>query len=321
MSLEAKNIALLLKEAQSIVLFSHISPDGDTIGSTLALYHALKSMDKEVCICCQDAPPANLKTLPGFQEIQAEIPWTPTLAIAIDCADEIRVGKKITDFLDVSKRIVIDHHPTNPGFGDVNWVDAEAAATAELIYQLILELPVELSPEIASCLYAALISDTGNFCYSNTRSFTFEMAAVLLETGFDMPNLVRHMFRMRSRSRTRMMAVCIEHMRYYQEGKIVLCLLDQQVINRTPPQSGDFEGMIDFIRDQENVEIAIMAREVAEGLFKVSFRSIQQVDVAKIAQQWGGGGHVRAAACQIRGDYFSVGQMLLNATTEALASI
>lgn len=314
-----ESVVEVLDHGDQIALFAHISPDGDTLGSALALYHALKGMGKKVCLCCDGTLPPNLKMLPGYDEVFIQPLFVPNIAMAIDCADAARMGKNVTCFEEAQHRIVIDHHRTNEGFGQINWIDAEAAATAELIYQLLLALPTNITQEEAICLYAALASDTGNFSYSNTRAYSFEMAAELLKTGFDMPTLVRNLFRSKSRSRMRMMGVCLQHAKYYFDGKISLCLLDQQVFNLANPQSGDFDGLVDMLRDQENVEIAIFGREVSPNSFKVSFRSVQSADVSVVAQKWGGGGHARAAACLMQGSYFEVGQALLSALQEILS--
>lgn len=313
-------IADALCNGDQIALFTHISPDGDTIGSALALGHALKGLGKKVCICCDGVLPPNLKTLPGYDEVLIQPLFAPNIAVAIDCADAERMGKNITCFQEAAHRIVIDHHRTNEGFGQIDWIDADAAATAELIYQLLLAMPMDLAAEQAMCLYAALVSDTGNFSYSNTRSASFEMAAELLKTGFDMPELIRNLFRTRTRSRVHMMGVCLQHVKYYHEGAVSFCLLDQQILSQANPQSGDFDGLVDLLRDQEQVEIAVFGREVSPNAFKVSFRSVRSADVSILAQKWGGGGHARAAACLMQGSYFEVGQALIEGLEELLSS-
>lgn len=315
-----KKIISLLQTKNRIALFSHISPDGDTIGSGLALYLALKSLGKEVALYCDGTPPLHLSMLSGYEDIITEgKSENHEVSVAIDCADEKRVGGNIGAFHAAADRIVIDHHMTNEGFGDINWIDAEAAATSELIFQLVDAMLPAIPLDVATCLYTALISDTGNFAYSNTRAFSFAMTARLVEIGVETSSIVRKLFSVKTPSRMRMMSVCINQMKYYNGGSIAICVLDRQLISQIMPQSGDFDGMVEMIRDQEGVEVAILAREVVPSVYKVSFRSVQLVNVAQVAQKWQGGGHARAAACQISGsNFYDIGRRLLAGVQEAM---
>lgn len=317
-----QKIACELNNGDDIALFTHISPDGDCIGSALALYGALVSMGKNVCVCCDGKVPKNLHSLPWIDRIFEEAPFLPAIAVAIDCADEGRLGNVLEQFQAAKHKIVIDHHGTNTGFGDIDWIDPEAAAVAELIYPLIKSLQTPVTAQIASCLYAALASDTGNFSYSNTRPYSFLMASELLDTGFDMSALSRSMFRVRSKGYAHMLSLVSSQMRFFEEGKIVMALIDKSAMGNYPFESGDHEGIVDFLRDQEGVELAIFAKEtVAGGEFKTSLRSLNEVDVAKIASKWSGGGHKRAAGCIIEGTIFSVGASLLEAGIASLKRI
>lgn len=297
-----REIAQIIRQNDGVMLISHISPDGDTLGSACALLLALRAMGKKACAVCEGLPSANLRRMPFIDQISREAPFEPQVAIAVDCADARRIGDFVQHFERAPINIAIDHHATNGGYGQVNWIDPHASATGEMIYSLIKELGVEIGRDIATCLYIALSTDTGNFSYSNTTGNTLRIAAELLETGFDMTGLHRDLFRVRSFARSRLLGIALERAQLHFEGRMVMSSLTYKEVGAVGSENAINEGVIDMLRDIEGVEVAVYMHQTAEGIYRVSFRSNSYVDVCAIALEFGGGGHIRAAGCGIHGE-------------------
>lgn len=297
-----KEAADAIRRCDDFALIAHIAPDGDTVGSVLALLFALESMGKRVTALCDGDPPSDLRKLPGLDRFEryddterAHFCASNRTVIAVDCADRGRLGAAIELFDETPVRIVIDHHVSNDGFGGINLIDGGAAATGELIAQLIDELGVAMTTSIAACLYAAIASDTGGFVYSNTTGITLRLAARLIDFGIDFSALQRDLFRTRSIAKTRLIALCLQDFSLHYDGQMSLRVITGDELRASDLLTTDSNGVVEFLRDIEGVEVAVYARQLASGLFKVSMRSQQSVDVASLAARYAGGGHIRAA--------------------------
>lgn len=282
------------------VLISHISPDGDTLGSSLALYEALLTLGKRAQpVCCAPVPDA-YRFCPGMEKVvlPAEAKRA-RCAIAIDCGDLGRLGDAGALFTAAEKTLVIDHHGTNPGFGDVNWVE-ECGATGELIYILLGELGVAVTESIATCLYTAVATDTGNFAYSNTTERSFQTAGALLKSGFDMSRVNRELFRTCPLRKLKLKSELIRASRFYKDGKLVIGMITNAMMDECGATGADAEGLIDDLRDIDTVEVAIVLREEGADLVRVSMRGKNCFNVAEVSKLFGGGGHRLAAGCTFR---------------------
>ena len=296
-----------IKLEDEFLLISHVSPDGDTIGSALALYGMLTGMGKRASLCCDQPVPRVYRFLPFSDVIQKgeEVKENYKNVIAVDCADMARMGNSLRLFEAAQKTGNIDHHRTNVQYGDFNLFDYTASATGELIYRLWAAL--EGAPEankkaqqIATCLFAAICTDTGSFSYGNVSPETFRIAACLLEMGVDVDGVNREIYRTISIGRTKLKGFVLNNIELQADGRIAIVGLYQSDIDRFGAKSEDVEGIIDALRSVDTVEIAMLLREAKDDTYKVSFRSKKYADVSALAQQFGGGGHIRAAGCTIK---------------------
>ncbi|MDO5111101.1 MAG: bifunctional oligoribonuclease/PAP phosphatase NrnA [Clostridia bacterium] len=288
-------IASYLQERDDYTIICHVSPDGDTLGSGLALYGALQKLKKSVQIVCEDALPKVYAFLPfsGALKKPAEAAQTRNV-ISVDCAARDRLGTAETLFANARHTLNIDHHVTNAEYADDNCV-WDTAAAGEIFFDL-LEMMGLIDPDIATCLYTAIMTDTGNFAYSNTSPETLHAAAELIEDGADNAYINRCVYRTMPFSKVRLLGYALAHIELYCNGRLGLSRITRQDFEDAGATCEDVEGIIDHIRDVDTVEIAVLVRESAEaGACKVSLRSKTSLDVGDVAARMNGGGHKRAA--------------------------
>ena len=298
----------------------HIAPDGDTIGSTLALYAALRALGKRVQAVCQDRMPTVYGFLPNIREVLIPERAVKTEnAIAIDCADADRMGRSRTLFEAARSTMQIDHHSTNTMFAARNKVDPSAAATGEIMYRIIFALlDGRLPKDTADCLYTAVLTDTGGFAHSNTTENSFATAAELMRFGIDPSELSRLIYRTVSMPKTRLLGYALSHIELFCSGSVGLCVISQAQLGALHARSEDTEGIIDHIRDIDTVQIAIFIRECLDGDYKVSLRSMDGVNIATMAQNFGGGGHPCAAGFKITMELDTLIDMLISSARELI---
>ncbi len=287
--------AELLKAAGNVVIVSHVSPDGDTLGSSLALAHALRMLGKGVVLNVDDEIPSVFSFLPGIREYRRFSPEESVqadLTVVIDASSADRAGNAL-QVVKSPAVLNIDHHKTNTRFADYLYLDSDAAATAEIIYSLLQELGIRLNREIATCIYEGLYTDTGSFKYSNTSSRTLSMAATLLEYGVN-PSLISDNMEVKSRNQVEMLAKVLETLTFLKDGKIAYVEVAPELYD----YNVDTDTFVSYPRYIEGVEVALLFKQVEENLTRVSFRS-KQMDVAKIALSFNGGGHQKASGCSI----------------------
>ncbi len=312
-------IVRLLSAGERFALICHKSPDGDTLGSAMALALGLRQLGKSAEIFCQMAAPHTLRDLPLFDEVHTEPAMEPGYtAVAVDCADEERMGSMAELFRAGTHRLNIDHHVTNTRYGEANLVDPTAGAAGEIIWDVLKALGVQPNREIALCAYIAVATDTGSFMYSNTTSRSLQVAAETFQQKFDHTDVCNRLFREQSLGRARMIGLCAANLRMFCEGKIALSSATLEEMSRIGAVEEDADGASAFLRDIDTVKAAAFLREVEPGVFKVSMRSKDTVDVCAVAKQFSGGGHVCAAGCTIRGDRETAVTELSAALTGAL---
>lgn len=288
-------VAEKLRAAGTCAVIAHVAPDGDTLGSALALALALEGLGVRADVYCQDEVPKMYRLLPGWERVKAppaEAIAYP-VAVSVDVSDEGRLGSCAALFHAAGERIVIDHHKTNPLFGDVNMV-LEGAATAELMLDVLDALEAPLTREIADNLFVALSTDTGNFSYANTTGRALRAAARLAEAGADIAELTRAVYRVRSPQKTRLIGRAIAGMRLEAGGRIGLICLSEEDFALSGAMDEDTEGIVNYASECEGVQIAILARPSGKGV-KLSLRSTGGADVGALAGTLGGGGHAAAA--------------------------
>ena len=296
MEVTLSQTAELLKKAQSIVLTAHIHPDGDALGSMLGLYHYLISEGKQVEMLLDDELPLNYCFLPGMDKIvkPGENEITADLLVILDASDVERV-LKVREYVHAPS-LNIDHHISNTKFADYLYLDAKAAATAEVLCDLFAYNQALVSTDMANCLYTGIATDCGFFRYANTSPKTLRHAANLLEAGVK-PHLISEQLETRSLNSLRTLTTVLDTLELFAEGKIAAITVEASILKENEELA---EGMINYPRNIEGVDVAIMFKEVSDELVRVSLRS-RGVDVSRLALTFGGGGHIRAAGCSIAG--------------------
>jgi len=304
MSIE--DILLEIRKRETFLITTHVNPEGDAIGSSLALALALSSIGKKVEVITQDPVPKGLKFLPSSDTIKQakSIDRRFDAVITVDCGDLERVGFLKIDNIPGDILINIDHHVTNKGFGAVNFVE-DAVASAQLIYDIMKRLNISLTPDIATCIYTAIMTETGSFRYSNTTSETFKIAQEMVSAGAMPWNIAEQIFNRNNIGRIKLLGLILESLDRSDDGKISWITVREQMYRETGTSKEDVEDFINFPRSIEGVEVAILFRESNQG-WKISLRSNGKVDVSNMALEFGGGGHSMAAGFFIQGGHEEV---------------
>ena len=306
-----------LRDAARVVILPHINPDWDTIGSSFALAEHLRSLGKEATVVTEDTPADILQFLGGEWTVRGEFtPVSPYTAVAVDSGAEDMLGERLSLFTGAEKRIVIDHHGTNSGFGDYCYVDPNAAAVGEILTDLLLD-DGPVSPSIASFLYTAILTDTGGFRFTNTTPHTMRTAARLMEAGADSAGICIQIFENQPLLAMRITARAIDKLQLLHGGKTALIVFDPQDMEELGACSEDTDNLSGLGRSIDGVEVSVSAKPQRGG-YKVSLRSKYYVDVAAIAKGFGGGGHPRAAGFFVPGEFSSVQRILLAAVETEL---
>lgn len=295
-----------LKDATSIGISGHIRPDGDCVGSTMALYLYIKKNmpDKDVHIFLEK--PADIFTC--IKDIECVEDATAVskkfdLFIALDCGEE-RLGDSVKFFKKAKRTINIDHHISNPGTGDVNYIDANASSASELVYNCLDATLID--KDVAQALYIGMIHDTGVFQYSNTSRHTLEVAGELISFGFDFTRIIEETFFEKTFKQTRLMGEALKNSYLMLDGKVSVSVLTLEVMNEYSASSYDTDGIVSNLRNIKGVDTAVFMYQFPSKDYKVSLRSNGVVDVAKVTEVFGGGGHKRAAGCTVSGDYHDI---------------
>jgi phosphoesterase RecJ-like protein len=288
-------------QARTVALLTHVSADGDAFGSTLALMHVLQACGKQVVFYCNDTPADLYAFLPGINKI-APLPNQLDdfdLVVALDAADLNRLGACAAVLKHGRETVCIDHHGTNPGYAQYNWVNPDACATCEVLYDLLAELNYPIDDTAALCLFCGISTDTNHFSYNSVSAHTFEVASRLRGT-LDLNEMTRALYRSRSLGKTRLIGRMLSEMQLYFDGKVALLTCEHSICQQLGADPSDYEGIINYGIETQGVVIAVLARTTAQpGVVKVSLRSAEGYDVAALAASFGGGGHRLAAGCTI----------------------
>lgn len=294
-----QKIASILRNEKDIALVSHIQPDGDAIGSILGLGLALIKRGHTVQMLNPDGVPQIYSFLPGCDLIRRKFLFVPDTVVLMDCTDIERIGSlgKITS--KAQQVVNIDHHISNSFFGKANLVDTNAAATGEIAYKLIEALEIEFDSEIASNLYTAIVTDTGSFQFENTTSETHMIAADLLNYGTDLAAIRSFLWESTPLKSIRLITETLKTLELDGTGRIAWVQIPYDVFQKFGASTEHVEGIVNYAKSVRGVEIGIIFKEYEPNTIKVGLRSKSLVDVNKIAQIFGGGGHKRAAGCII----------------------
>ncbi|HBU11308.1 MAG TPA: hypothetical protein DEB31_00790 [Clostridiales bacterium] len=301
----------------SFAVFTHLNPDGDALGSAFSLASALRGLKKRADVLL-------LAPLPEKYDFPEFRPYLKMLAqadaeeygacIAVDCADELRLADARAFFFS-KPNMNLDHHASNPKYAQVNHV-ADVAATGEIIFDLMRALNATPDEAARIGIYTAIATDTGNFTFSNTTPRAFEICSQIINMGMDINFVANKIFNERSLGATLLISTFIRNMRLHRDGKLAISVITRNEMEEAGAKPSDCESIINYARDVQTVEIAVFIREVKEGAYKVSFRSKQYADVADFAGRYGGGGHVRAAGCMMKGNIYDILQTVVSVAGE-----
>jgi phosphoesterase RecJ-like protein len=303
-----ERIAEIISSGHRFLVASHVRPDGDAIGSILAMYHALSDMGKDVVVYNRDTTPEVYRFLTASEAIVHSIESADAFdaAILLDCSDMERVGDEVERIGAAGRIINIDHHVSNNGFSPLSLVDTKASSTGEIIYGLIEMLGVTITQDIATSIYTAIMTDTGSFCYSNTTTDTLKLAARLVEAGADPRRIAENVYETKPLVQIKLMEEALHTLEIDWKGKIGSIVVTQGMLAELGALPEHTEGLVDLVRSIAGVDVAVFYQEMSKNNFKASLRSKRDIDVEKVAREFDGGGHVNASACRLEGDIDTV---------------
>jgi bifunctional oligoribonuclease and PAP phosphatase NrnA len=301
-------IADEIRKRQRFVLSSHVRPDGDAIGSQLAMAFALWQLGKEVRLVNRDQAPAPLMVFPGVSriEVAGRIDDPGDAVIVMECGDLTRTG---VDGFERGFVINIDHHLGNSNYGALNWFDGTAAACGEMVFELIAELGVPLTPDIATHIYVAILTDTGSFHYSSISPRTFDICRKCVEAGIDPPAIAGAIFDSNSLGRLKLFGAVLSKMELDATGRIATVYVDQKLAQECGGTYEDTEGIVNLPLTVKEIEAVAFFKEAGPDDWRVSMRSKGDVDVNAVAKEFGGGGHKNASGCSARGSFRELKQI------------
>ncbi|MGA8152536.1 MAG: bifunctional oligoribonuclease/PAP phosphatase NrnA [Terriglobales bacterium] len=293
-----KEVLKHIEQRSRFLLTSHARPDGDAIGSALACCQVLRSMGKEAEVVLRDGVPRIYKPLPFADTVitaeRVNGKYEAAIILECDSIQRTRLQGLEDRFL-----ISIDHHVSGRPFAHVNWIDPKAVATAEMVYRLAREAGVAISPEIATCLYTAVLTDTGSFMFQGTSEHTFALARELVLAGADPVHCARNVYFGHSTAKMRLLGAALSNL--HREGPLAWIWVTCEQMERAEAREEDCEGLVNYALSIQDVEVAAFFRELPNGSFRVSLRSKGQLNVAEVATRFGGGGHECASGCSLEG--------------------
>lgn len=302
------NVAAILKKSKNVAVVCHVRPDGDAIGSGLALCAALKNAGKNAYMLCEEPLPERLVIFDNMQ-ICLELPVSIDeidLFVSVDSADVSRIGKFAPLFEAFKGNTLnIDHHISNPGFAKFNYVLANSTATCEILPEIFNAAGFEIDKNIADLLAMGLITDSGNFSHRDVSAKTFAVASLLREKGADTCYIGYEMFTRQTKGRAKLYARAINKLRFEYDDRIVFLTVTQSDFEETGTDKSHTEGFVDFGLSVDGVEVSVALMEVKKNQYKVSLRS-KRADVNAVAEKFGGGGHILASGCMLFGEYEEV---------------
>ncbi len=297
-----QQIIEVIRSNSSFLLTTHEGPDGDAIGSSLALASFLRSIGKAVTVHYQDPVPDLYAFLPGVDSVCAHIPVTDfDVAVVLDIGERKRAGKEFCAFSRVGTTINLDHHLSCDTFGDYNLIDCQAAATGILVYRIAHAFGYRFDRETALCIYVAIITDTGSFRYSNANREAFTIAGEMIECGVNAWDVAEQLYENQPQKRLELLARCLPTLEVFKDGQAASVSVTSDMYAASGADSELTDGFVNYPRSVRGVEVAIFFRQLEERKFKVGFRSKGKVNVAAFSAALGGGGHHNAAGCTVDG--------------------
>ena len=307
----------LIENKQNFAITTHVRPDGDGIGSSLGLCWLLRSLGKQAEVIVSDGIPASYHSLPGADEIikVSEVNGKYDAVFVIECSDVERPNIKN---LENQFTVNIDHHTTCEYFGTINWIDATASAVGEMIYNLCKAIGGRISKEIAECLYMALVTDTGSFHFPNTTERTLKVASELVKAGVKPAQISEAVYNSYPWSRIELMSQVLSTVKRDASGRVAWMRQTLEMRETTAMADGDNNGFVNIPLAAKEVVASVYMREVRPNFYRVSIRSKGNINVARIAEKFDGGGHKNAAGCRVEGDWGECESQIVSAVIEAI---
>ncbi len=301
-----QNLIAHLKNSDALFVATHVNPDGDALGALLAMGLALKADGRHITMFNESPIPAVYRFLPGIDQIKCRVPspFDYDTVVVLDCGDLERVGSAARQIRQSRRIINIDHHVTNTGFGHYQLIDPAASSSTEIVYRLLKQMDVTIDRDVATSIYTGILTDTGSFRFANTNSQAFDICAEMVACGVDPYRVAQHVYGTYSLGRIKLLNMALDSIEISPDGKISLMTLTREMFAETDTQPEDVDGMISYAKRIEDVQMAALIMETANGhrtgaegghRYHVSLRSDGAVDVARIAASFGGGGHCNAA--------------------------
>ena len=306
--------ARYLKKHDNYIILTHASPDGDTLGSAYALYYALNEIGKSACVLCPDVIPSKYEYFAGKTNHVAR---EGACVIAVDVAD-VRLLGSLKEEFEGQINLCIDHHVSNTGFADNLYLDDDAAATAESIYELIMKMHVNINDITAKAIYTGIVTDTGSFKYTNVTDKTHMIAAALYEYNINAPEINRLMFDTKSKNLLCLERMVLETAEFHFDDRCLLLSVTAQMQNETGCSGTELEGIAVISRSVEGVKAGVTIKQTDDEEFKVSLRTYPPLDASAICRKLGGGGHKGAAGASVNGTLEQVKTLVLDAVKDAL---
>ncbi len=308
----------IIRNNRTFFILSHVNPEPDTIGAALSFYHYLKRIGKKVVVFNADGVPKFMKFMPHADIVSTVVPRKRfDVAISVDAGGVDMLGD---DFDKLKKGILvnIDHHRTNTRFGDLNIVDSCASAACELLYVLFKKMKIPVDSTISSLLLAGIVYDTGSFRYRNTTAKTLRITSELIKYGSDIAGIAEKLYENQSLGRLKLLEMMLNTLELSPDGRIASIELTKNMYEATGTTREDAEGLIDYPKSISGVAVAVLFREADDNKYKISLRSKQDINVADIAEELGGGGHINAAGCTMNGKLFDIKNRVLNLVVEKI---
>ena len=307
----------LIEQKRRFAITSHVRPDGDSLGSSLGLYWLLRALDKEVEVIMRDEVPHAYEKLPGARDVRVTpgVDRAYDAVFVIECSDITRPGLG-----DLDRQFVVNigHHSTTALFGTINWIDSTASAVGEMIYNLCKATGVRVTKEIAECVYTALITDTGSFHYSNTSERTFKVASELVRAGVKPAKISQAVFSSYPWSKIELLSEVLSTARRDESGRVAWMRWSLEMQERAGAADEDGDGFVNYPLTVGEVEAVALLKECAPGVYRTSLRSKGDVNVARIAEKFGGGGHRNAAGCTLRGEWDEAEETIVRLLLDAV---
>jgi phosphoesterase RecJ-like protein len=317
---ELARIVEAIAAGRRFVISSHMRPDGDAVGSSMAMAYALRALGKEARVVFKDPAPEPLRAFPGVSgiELTDRVGERYDAAIVMECGSLSRTG---VAGLDLSPVMNIDHHPGNDHYGQFNWFEASAAACGEMVYELVGALGVPLSVEIAAHIYVAILTDTGSFHFSSISPRTFEICRAALQAGVDPVQAARQVYDSNRLGRLKLLGSVLSAMHVDESGRIAVLYLDDEMLREADGTYDDTEGLINEPLTVKDIQAVIFFKRTTGDEYRVSMRSKGQVDIGAVAKSHGGGGHKNAAGCTVRGVLADLRTRLIGQVLGAITAI